>query len=80
LAVQILSPVQHEIVSFFSRFLPPSTSGVDDFTKPPQCIGALRRVESEDLEVMIHVFPAFEDDIRSLILAAVVVVESDALD
>ena len=25
---------------------------------------------------MIHVFPAFEDDIRSLILAAVVVVES----
>jgi hypothetical protein len=29
---------------------------------------------------LIHVFPAFEDDIRSLILAAFVVVESDALD
>jgi hypothetical protein len=77
LTVQILSPVQHEIVSFF---LPPSTSGVDDFTKPPQRIGALRRVGSEDLEVMIHVFPAFEDGIRSLIFASVVVVESDALD
>jgi hypothetical protein len=29
---------------------------------------------------MIHVFPAFEDDIRSLILAAFVVVEGDPLD
>jgi len=61
-------------------FLPPSTSGVDDFTKPPQRISALRHVESEDLEVMIHVFPAFEDDIRCLILAAFVVVEGDPLD
>jgi len=29
---------------------------------------------------MIHIFPAFDDDIRSLILAAFVVVEGDPFD
>ena len=52
-------------------FLSPSVPGLDDFSKPSQRIGTLRRLVSEDLEVMRHVFPAFEDDIRSLILAVI---------
>jgi hypothetical protein len=40
------------------------------FPYPQQCFGTLWCVGAKYLEVMIHVFPGFQDDLRSLILAA----------
>src|SRR5208282_373150 len=44
---------------------------VDHLSNPPQRFGTGRRIESKHLEVMGHVLPGFEDDIRPLLKGAI---------
>ena len=53
------------------RSLMSPNSYANHFPNPLQRFGTLRRIGSKHLEVMVHVFPRFENDIRSLLVRAI---------